>query len=230
MSRKALVLLVCCCDFRDGAERLIPSKSLGNAVIRAFPGLFRILRMCAPRHAAAVVRPRERKKSADRRRRILISRLLIIRASVPRRKSPFPAYFKGFPAVSLLIPPYPAFLKYPVSPHRATTSLTRCPPCCRLWAVVRPRRAEVGYGYPPGLFGRVLGSFSVRRKRSRRKGRRRGRPRPGHFCPQCGQLRRSTSGVVEGDFRRAAGSRTEMIPQLREKLRGRGKISRRKMK
>ena len=117
MSRKALVLLVCCCDFRDGAERLIPSKSLGNAVIRAFPGLFRILRMCAPRHAAAVVRPRERKKSADRRRRILISRLLIIRASVPRRKSPFPAYFKGFPAVSLLIPPYPAFLKYPVSPQ-----------------------------------------------------------------------------------------------------------------
>lgn len=118
MSRKALVLLVCCCDFRDGAERLIPSKSLGNAVIRAFPGLFRILRMCAPRRAAAVVRPRERKKSADRRRRILISRLLIIRASVPRRKSPFPAYFKGFPAVSPLIPPYPTFLKYPVSPHR----------------------------------------------------------------------------------------------------------------
>ena len=117
MSREALVLLVCCCDFRDGAERLIPSKSLRTAVIRAFPGLFRILRMCAPRRAAAVVRPRGREKSADRRRRILISRLLIIRASVPRRKSPFPAYFKGFPAVSPLIPPYPAFLKYPVSPH-----------------------------------------------------------------------------------------------------------------
>ena len=117
MSREALVLLVCCCDFRDRAERLIPSKSLRNAVIWAFPGLFCILRMCAPRRAAAVVRPRERKKSADRRRRILISRLLIIRASVPRRKSPFPAYFKGFPAVSPLIPPYPAFLKYPVSPQ-----------------------------------------------------------------------------------------------------------------
>ena len=125
MSRKALVLLVCCCDFRDGAERLIPSKSLGNAVIRAFPGLFRILRMCAPRHAAAVVRPRERKKSADRRRRILISRLLIIRASVPRRKSPFPAYFKGFPAVSLLIPPYPAFLKYPVSPQSLSLTIRK---------------------------------------------------------------------------------------------------------
>lgn len=117
MSREALVLLVCCCDFRDRAERLIPSKSLRNAVIWAFPGLFCILRMCAPRRAAAVVRPRGREKSADRRRRILISRLLIIRASVPRWKSPFPAYFKGFPAVSPLIPPYPAFLKYPVSPH-----------------------------------------------------------------------------------------------------------------
>lgn len=125
MSREALVLLVCCCDFRDGAERLIPSKSLRNAVIRAFPGLFRILRMCAPRRAAAVVRPRGREKSADRRRRILISRLLIIRASVPRRKSPFPAYFKGFPAVSPLIPPYPAFLKYPVSPHRRQKLLLR---------------------------------------------------------------------------------------------------------
>ena len=117
MSREALVLLVCCCDFRDRAERLIPSKSLRNAVIWAFPGLLCILRMCAPRRAAAVVRPRGREKSADRRRRILISRLLIIRASVPRRKSPFPAYFKGFPAVSLLFPPYPAFLKYPVSPQ-----------------------------------------------------------------------------------------------------------------
>ena len=125
MSREALVLLVCCCDFRDGAERLIPSKSLRNAVIRAFPGLFRILRMCAPRRAAAVVWPRGREKSADRRRRILISRLLIIRASVPRRKSPFPAYFKGFPAVSPLIPPYPAFLKYPVSPQLPIPSTAR---------------------------------------------------------------------------------------------------------
>lgn len=134
MSREALVLLVCCCDFRDGAERLIPSKSLRNAVIWAFPGLLCILRMCASRRAAAVVRPRGREKSADRRRRILISRLLIIRASVPRWKSPFPAYFKGFPAVSPLIPPYPAFLKYPVSPHRqsrhaaqGSSSLSRRP-------------------------------------------------------------------------------------------------------
>lgn len=155
MSREALVLLVCCCDFRDGAERLIPSKSLRNAVIWAFPGLLCILRMCAPRRAAAVVRPRGREKSADRRRRILISRLLIIRASVPRRKSPFPAYFKGFPAVSPLIPPYPAFLKYPVSPHRFSSAARRARRrpsslrhlCrwtrCRRWAASapRPRRA-----------------------------------------------------------------------------------------
>lgn len=140
MSREALVLLVCCCDFRDGAERLIPSKSLRNAVIRAFPGLFRILRMCAPRRAAAVVRPRGREKSADRRRRILISRLLIIRASVPRRKSPFPAYFKGFPAVSPLIPPYPAFLKYPVSPQQIQRALTKI---ARKFIVTSQKRQEI---------------------------------------------------------------------------------------
>lgn len=148
MSREALVLLVCCCDFRDGAERLIPSKSLRNAVIRAFPGLFCILRMCAPRRAAAVVRPRGREKSADRRRRILISRLLIIRASVPRRKSPFPAYFKGFPAVSPLIPPYPAFLKYPVSPHSAQGSRglllsSRCEPPCNGSGLTSPCRRVI---------------------------------------------------------------------------------------
>lgn len=147
MSREALVLLVCCCDFRDRAERLIPSKSLRNAVIWAFPGLLCILRMCAPRRAAAVVRPRGREKSADRRRRILISRLLIIRASVPRRKSPFPAYFKGFPAVSPLIPPYPAFLKYPVSPqleHKAGNFSTPLFPC------IFPSLCGISKISPPG--------------------------------------------------------------------------------
>lgn len=141
MSREALVLLVCCCDFRDGAEWLIPSKSLRNAVIWAFPGLLCILRMCAPRRAAAVVRPRGREKSADRRRRILISRLLIIRASVPRRKSPFPAYFRGFPAVSPLIPPYPAFLKYPVSPQKLPTRAGNGRRTGRGWGCDQPKRS-----------------------------------------------------------------------------------------
>lgn len=149
MSREALVLLVCCCDFRDRAERLIPSKSLRNAVIRAFPGLFCILRMCAPRRAAAVVRPRGREKSADRRRRILISRLLIIRASVPRRKSPFPAYFKGFPAVSPLIPPYPAFLKYPVSPQWVLCK------CCHDCASTTPMCMVRNFCSSSGRSGRI---------------------------------------------------------------------------
>ena len=196
MSRKALVLLVCCCDFRDGAERLIPSKSLGNAVIRAFPGLFRILRMCAPRRAAAVVRPRGRKKSADRRRRILISRLLIIRASVPRRKSPFPAYFKGFPAVSPLIPPYPAFLKYPVSPQRSSNAApTRhcwhraaaMPPCGR--TIRRP---------PSGRLERrasehELSSGKIRPQRTGRKG-----PFQGYHLLCAGLHQSDTAGSAAG--------------------------------
>ena len=122
MSRKALVLLVCCCDFRDVAERPPLCRNPRNGRFYAvFRGFLHPAGVCRARRAA-VVQPRERKKSADRRRRILISRLLIIRASVPRRKSPFPAYFKGFPAVSPLIPPYPAFLKYPVSPHGQSQS------------------------------------------------------------------------------------------------------------
>ena len=112
-------------------------------------------------------------------------------------------------------------------PHRTSHPLPAVlPPVGRFVA----SKWGSGVRIPPSSFGSVSGSFSVRRKRSRRKGRRRGHPRPGHFCPQCGQLRRSTSGVVEGNFWRAVGSKTEMIPQLREKLRGRSKISRRKMK
>lgn len=115
--------------------------------------------------------------------------------------------------------------KFAATPNLAPVArrVAACGPLCglagRRWGTdtFQPIWARVGE-----LFGAP--------KAKQEKGRRRGHPRPGHFCPQCGQLRRSTSGVVEGDFRRAAGSRTEMIPQLREKLRGRGKISRRKMK
>ena len=34
-----------------------------------------------------------------------------------------------------------------------------CPPCCRLWAGVWPRRAEVGYGYHPAHLGACWGAF-----------------------------------------------------------------------
>lgn len=98
-----------------------------------------------------------------------------------------------------------------------------CGPLCDLVG----RRWGTGTTQP--IWARVGELFGAP-KAKQEKGAASWTPRPGHFCPQCGQLRRSTSGVVEGDFRRAVGSRTEMIPQLREKLRGRGKISRRKMK
>lgn len=98
-----------------------------------------------------------------------------------------------------------------------------CGPLCDLVG----RRWGTGTTQP--IWARVGELFGAP-KAKQEKGAASWTPRPGHFCPQCGQLRRSTSGVVEEDFRRAVGSRTEMIPQLREKLRGRGKISRRKMK
>lgn len=34
-----------------------------------------------------------------------------------------------------------------------------CPPCCRLWADLWPRRAEVGYGYHPAYLDACWGAF-----------------------------------------------------------------------
>ena len=39
--------------------------------------------------------------------------------------------------------------------HSPTAPRARCPPCCRLWAAVWPRGAEVGYGYPQPIWVRV---------------------------------------------------------------------------
>ena len=65
-------------------------------------------------------------------------------------------------------------------PHRASRRLPAVlPPVGRCVA----SQGEGGVRIPPSLFGRVLGSFSVRRKRSRRKGRRRGRPPPRSLLP-----------------------------------------------
>ena len=79
---------------------------------------------------------------------------MIIRTSVPRRKSPFPAYFKGFPAVSPLIPPYPAFLKYPVSPQLQTVHgyVEQ-----KAW---RMKRLLLKLMRIPGLYRRVPGIFA----------------------------------------------------------------------
>lgn len=111
----------------------------------------------------------------------------------------------------------PAEKKGIFQPHRTSCPLPAVlPPVGRFVASQGGGRVRI----PPGPFGNVSGRFSVRRKSSRRKGWRRARPHPGHFCPQCGQLRDSTTGVVERHFRRAVGSKTEKIPQLRNKLRG----------
>ena len=40
-----------------------------------------------------------------------------------------------------------------------TAPRTRCPPCCRLWAAVWPRRAEAGYGYHPPHLWACRGAF-----------------------------------------------------------------------
>ena len=112
-------------------------------------------------------------------------------------------------------------------PHRTSRPLPAVlPPVGRFVASQGGGRVRI----PPGPFGSLSRSFSVRRKRSRRKGWRRARPHSGHFCPQCGQLRDSTTGVVERHFRRVVGSKTEKIPQLRNNLRGHSKILRRNMK
>lgn len=98
-----------------------------------------------------------------------------------------------------------------------------CGPLCDLVG----RRWGTGTTQP--IWARVGELFGAP-KAKQEKGAASWTPRPGHFCPQCGQLRRSTTGVVEGNFRRAVGSRTEIIPQLREELRGYSKKLRRKMK
>lgn len=43
--------------------------------------------------------------------------------------------------------------------HSPTEPRASCPPCCRLWAVVWPRRAKVGYGYLPAYLGACWGAF-----------------------------------------------------------------------
>ena len=45
-----------------------------------------------------------------------------------------------------------------------TAPRVRCPPYCRLWAGVWPRRAEVGYGYHPACLGACRGAFRCAEK------------------------------------------------------------------
>lgn len=51
-----------------------------------------------------------------------------------------------------------------------TTSRARCPPRCRLWADLWPRRAEVGYGYHLALFEACWGAFRCAEKAAGERG------------------------------------------------------------
>ena len=51
-----------------------------------------------------------------------------------------------------------------------TAPRARCPPCCRLWADLWPRRVEVGYGYHPAHLGACRGAFRCAEKAAGEKG------------------------------------------------------------
>lgn len=51
-----------------------------------------------------------------------------------------------------------------------TAPRVRCPPYCRLWAGVWPRRAEVGYGYHPACLGACRGAFRCAEKAAGERG------------------------------------------------------------
>ena len=55
-----------------------------------------------------------------------------------------------------------------ISSHTAPRA--RCPPCCRLWADLWPRRAELGYGYHPACLGACRGAFRCAEKEAGERG------------------------------------------------------------
>lgn len=98
-------------------------------------------------------------------------------------------------------------------PHHTSHSLPAVlPPVGRCVA----SQGEGGVRIPSSLFGRVLGSFSVCRKRSRRKGWGRARPTPVTSAHSAGSFKGSATGVVKWLFRWVVGSKTEKVPQLRK--------------
>ena len=67
---------------------------------------------------------------------------------------------RGYPAIS---PRKIAILEQNQRRKRKIPSHTapraRCPPCCRLWAALWPRRVEAGYGYHPAHLRACRGAF-----------------------------------------------------------------------
>ena len=84
-----------------------------------------------------------------------------------------------------------------------------CPRCCRLWAVVWPRRAEVGYGYPPAYLGACWGAFRGAESEAGERGGVVDAPAPVTSAHSAGSFTGSATGVVKWLFRRAVGTETE---------------------
>ena len=78
---------------------------------------------------------------------------------------------RGYPAIS---PRKIAILEQNQRRTRKIPSHTaprvRCPPYCRLWAGVWPRRAEVGCGYHPACLGACRGAFRCAEKAAGERG------------------------------------------------------------
>ena len=87
-----------------------------NARFRPFPGVFVIYRPCVRRCVFGLFWPLQGiRKGPCSKPMPSFSRLLIIAKPFPPEKWRFPVEIAGFLAVSHLIPPFPAFLKYVVS-------------------------------------------------------------------------------------------------------------------
>ena len=90
-----------------------------------------------------------------------------------------------------------------------TAPHARCPPCCRLWAAVWPREAEVGYGYPPAYLGACWGAFRCAESEAGERGGVVDTPAPVTSAHSAGSFTGSATGVVKWLFRWAVGTETE---------------------
>lgn len=116
--------------------------------------------------------------------------------------------------------------KFAATPNLAPVArrVAACGPLCDLAG------RRWGTGYHPAHLGACRGAFRCAESEAGERGGVVDAPAPVTSAHSAGSFTGSATGVVKWLFRWAVGSRTEIIPQLREKLRGRGKISRRKMK
>lgn len=93
--------------------------------------------------------------------------------------------------------------------HSHTAPRAGCPRCCRLWVVVWPRRAKVGYGYLPAYLGACWGAFRCAESEAGERGGVVDTPAPVTSAHSAGSFTGSATGVVKWLFRWAVGTETE---------------------